>query len=82
VFVVIPPLLSHTRRKGTRAGSREKLIPITYCFSHYMELVCGVSRGKTGEADTEKRAYRNSGGGDADIRSSVTDERMIRNSCL
>jgi hypothetical protein len=33
-------------------GGRRKLTPITELFSTYMEPLCGVSRGKTGETDT------------------------------
>ena len=59
VLFVIPPLLSHARQKGTRAASRKKLVLITYLFLYYMEPLCHVSRGKTGEERTEKRDYRN-----------------------
>jgi hypothetical protein len=41
-----------TWRKG------KKLALITEPFCTYMEPLCHVSRGKTGEADTGKRDYR------------------------
>ena len=39
-------------------GGRKKLTLITELFSTYMELLYRVSRGKTGEGETGKRAYR------------------------
>jgi hypothetical protein len=33
-------------------------IPVTFLFPPYMEPLCYVSRGKTGEGDTGKRDYR------------------------
>ena len=33
---LMSPLLSHTDRKGTRAGHLLKVVPITWCFFHYM----------------------------------------------
>src|SRR5688572_15254446 len=38
---------------------RKYLALITALFCAYMEPLCHVSRGKTGEADTGKRDYRN-----------------------
>jgi hypothetical protein len=40
-------------------GGRKKLALITELFSAYMEPLFYVSRGKSGEADTGKRDYRN-----------------------
>ena len=61
-MVSIPQLLSQKREVfetwvtityGYRyLGGRRKLTPITELFSTYMEPLCGVSRGKTGETDT------------------------------
>ena len=39
-------------------GGRKKLTLITELCSAYMEPLCHVSRGKTGEGDTGKRDYR------------------------
>ena len=39
-------------------GRRKKLALITELFCTYMEPLCCVSRGKSGEADTGKRDYR------------------------
>jgi hypothetical protein len=37
---------------------------ITELFWAYMEPLCRMSRGKTGEGDTGKRDYRNPGAGE------------------
>src|SRR5262249_18981124 len=38
VFVISPPL-SHIDRKSTRDGHLSKVVPITWCFFHYMVSV-------------------------------------------
>src|SRR4029453_16121702 len=56
---VMSPLLSHTDQKGTRAGHLSKMVPITWCFFHYMEpLPCAV-KAETLSAGSGKRDYRN-----------------------
>jgi hypothetical protein len=46
---------------------------ITYTFLYYMESIYRLSTGKIGEADTEKRDYRNK-------RGNRTDGNCLRNS--
>jgi hypothetical protein len=45
-------------------GRGKKLALITERFSTYMDPLYRVSKGKTGEADSGKRDYRNPGAGE------------------
>src|SRR2546430_17663563 len=56
---LMAPLLSHTTRKSTRAGHLSKVVPITWCYFHYMvprplAVKAEIVRGGSGKPD-----YRN-----------------------
>src|SRR3954463_6320588 len=55
---LMSPLLSHTARKGTRAGHLAKVVPITLCFFHYMVPRPVAVKAEMGRGGTEKRDYR------------------------
>src|SRR4029453_996834 len=57
--LVISPLLSHTDRKGTRAGHLSKVVPITLCFFHYMVPVPQAVKAEMKKRGSEKPDYRN-----------------------
>ena len=44
--------------KSANSMKRKQLALLTALFCPYMELLCRVSRGKTGEANTEEPDYR------------------------
>jgi hypothetical protein len=52
------PTFSH-HLKRHKGGKSLKPDSDNIPFSVYMEPICPVSRGKIGDVDTEKRAYRN-----------------------
>jgi hypothetical protein len=52
------PLLSHTDRKGTRAGHLSKVVPITWCFFHYMVSVLDAVKADSGKRGSGKTDYR------------------------
>src|SRR5262249_25399940 len=63
---VISPLLSHRDQKGARAGHLSKVVPITWCFSHYMVSVLDAVKAEIVKGGSGKTDYRNrarSGGG-------------------
>src|SRR5437868_11633970 len=55
---VMSPLLSHTARKGTRAGHLAKMVPITCYNFHYMVPVHVAVKAEMMKCGTEKRDYR------------------------
>ena len=55
---VISPLLSHASGKRTRAGHLSKLVPITWCFSHYMVPLPQSVKAEIRGCGTEKRDYQ------------------------
>src|SRR5947208_1084318 len=55
---LMSPLLSHTARKGTRAGHLAKVIPITWYFSDYMVPRPVAVKAEMRKCGTEKRDYR------------------------
>src|SRR4029453_10883859 len=56
---VMSPLLSHTDRKGTRAGHLSKMAPITWCFFHYMVPVHDAVKAEIVRGGSGKTDYRN-----------------------
>src|SRR5215212_136780 len=58
---LMSPLLSHTARKGTRAGYLSKLVPITQVFLYYTVPLSVCVKAESGEGGSGKRAYRNRG---------------------
>src|SRR2546430_11456075 len=56
---LMSPLLSHTARKSTRAGHLSKVIPITWCFSHYMVPRPTCVKAEIVRGGSEKTDYRN-----------------------
>ena len=56
---VMSPLLSHTDRKPTRDGHLSKMIPITWCFFHYMVPLPDAVKADEGKRGSEKTDYRN-----------------------
>src|SRR5262247_4772585 len=55
---VMSPLLSHTDRKGTRAAYLSKMVPITWCFFHYMVPLLDGVKADVGRRGSGKRDYR------------------------
>src|SRR6516165_9134905 len=55
---VISPLLSHTARKGTRAGHLSKMVPITCCFFHYMVPLLDAVKAESVRGGSGKTDYR------------------------
>src|SRR4051794_22567652 len=55
---VMSPLLSHTDRKSTRAGHLSKVIPITWCFFHYMVPCPLTVKAEMVKGGSEKTDYR------------------------
>src|SRR5215475_6506111 len=58
VFVMSPPL-SHTDRKGTRDGHLSKMVPITWCFFHYMVPLYDAVKAVAGKCGSGNQDYRN-----------------------
>src|SRR5262245_1750657 len=56
---VMSSLLSHTARKSTRAGHLSKMIPITWCFIHYMVPVRDAVKAEIVKCGSGKTDYRN-----------------------
>src|SRR5215831_19885277 len=56
---VISPLLSHTDQKSTRAGHLSKMVPITWCFFHYMVSVRDAVKAEVVRGGSGKTDYRN-----------------------
>src|SRR5262245_6960548 len=57
--LVISPLLSHTDRKPTRDGRLSKMVPITWCFFHYMVPLHDAVKAVAGNGGSGKTDYRN-----------------------
>src|SRR4029453_8423829 len=74
--VVISPLLSHTNQKPTRAAHLSKVVPITWCFFHYMVSVLDAVKADAGKCGSGKTDYRNLGG--APKRSSGGTTKVVR----
>src|SRR5215510_12454986 len=55
---VMSPLLSHTDQKQTRAGHLLKMVPITWCFFHYMVSLLDAVKADSGRSGSGKRDYR------------------------
>src|SRR5437879_664158 len=58
---LMSPLLSHTARKGTRAGHLSKVVPITCCFFHYMVPLSLAVKAEMRRHGSEKTDYRHHG---------------------
>jgi hypothetical protein len=56
---VMSPLLSHDSAKGTRAAHLSKMVPITWCFFHYMAPLPESVKAEIEKGGSEKRDYRN-----------------------
>src|SRR5215211_4745709 len=56
---LMSPLLSHTARKGTRAGHLSKVVPITCCFFHYMVPRPVAVKAEMRKGGSGKTDYRN-----------------------
>src|SRR6478735_7510181 len=56
---VMSTLLSHTDRKSTRAGHLSKVIPITWCFFHYMVPLPMAVKAEMRRGGSGKTDYRN-----------------------
>src|SRR5262245_27753179 len=59
---VMSSLLSHTAQKSTRAGHLSKMIPITWCFIHYMVSVRDAVKAEIVKCGSGKTDYRYRGG--------------------
>src|SRR5215211_7390477 len=60
--LVMSPLLSHTDRKGTRAGQMSKMVPITQGFFYYMVPVPMSVKAEILKCGSGKRDYRHQRG--------------------
>src|SRR4030095_2908108 len=54
---LMSPLLSHTDRKSTRAAHLSKVVPITWCFIHYMVPLPLAVKAEIWKCGTEKTDY-------------------------